>query len=122
MCLTEYMKKIIKQQKGSKNIIEIYVQINQHSLKSETHANMIPLQEHIDGHDELLPLIENKMKANRIKRFKTLTTDEEKKDYLQFISFCQSQNFSLKQISALGKYLKEIVAQKRTEFIGKKCL
>jgi len=123
--VTEYMKKIIMQ-KGSKGMYYCDLcpdkptfakkNINRHLLHSETHSNMILTQEHIDGHKELLSKIEEKINNNKRSKNSANTTSE-KKDYLQFIAFCQSQNFSFKQISTLGKYLKEIINEKSTSFI-----
>jgi len=54
-------------------------------------------------------------KINKNKRSKNSANTTSEKKYFQFIVFCQSQNFSLKQISTLGKYLKEIVIEKKAQ-------
>lgn len=125
--LTDYMKKIIKVKDSKKNKFLCDLcpdkpelskkNVLRHFLKSETHDLSIVKKEDIDGHYILIPLIKEKQELNKIKYGKKKPdTKQEVRDYLQFIGFCEKQNFSFRQISAIGKYLKQLVEQGRVSF------
>ena len=122
--LTEYMKRVIvpdgddfycnicvdKPRMQRKNVFR-------HLVESVTHSNSISKQVDTEGHNELIPKIQEALAKNkRTYNKKSFNTKEEKKDYLKFLIFCQKQNFSFQQISSLGKFLHEMAREKRLRF------
>ena len=88
-----------------------------HLVESVTHSNSISKQVDTEGHNELIPKIQEALAKNkRTYNKKSFNTKEEKKDYLKFLIFCQKQNFSFQQISSLGKFLHEMAREKRLRF------
>jgi len=125
--LTEYMKTILKP-KGKSYFCDLCPDkaaldkknITRHFLDCITHSNSIISETDQKGHEELLPLLRKAKENNKQRRFKNREVDEnDNKEYLKFIAFCQSQNFSFKQISALGIYLQDLVTSKKFAFLLK---
>jgi len=125
--LTEYMKQIIlpsgddfcccicvdKPKMKKKNVYR-------HIIESTTHKNSICKKVDIEGHEGLIPKIQEVMTENK-RRYskKTVGDKEEKKNYLKFLIFCQSENLSFQQIASLGKFLHEMAMEKKLDFFTK---
>ena len=132
--LTDYMKKIIKQRNPQGTYYcdicplkpkLLKKNIYRHILSNLKHQNSITKKEDIEAHNRLIKAIQDKQEENRkmCPKYKSNVEQEQeqsgKKEYLQFLGFCQRQNFSFKQISALGRYLKKLCCEKRFSFFSK---
>jgi len=130
--LTDYMKKIIKQRNPQGTYYcdicplkpkLLKKNIYRHILSNLKHQNSIIKKEDIEAHNRLIKAIQDKQEENRkmCPKYKSNFEQEQsgKKEYLQFLGFCQRQNFSFKQISALGRYLKKLCCEKRFSFFSK---
>jgi len=125
---TEFQKKIIIQldSNGDKFYCDICPDkpqllrknVDNHCLNSLVHQNHIK-KEHEKNHEDLLKEIRNVKTKNKIigKNLNGGEKDENIRDYLEFLTFCFKENLSFLQISALGKFLQNLMETNKINFL-----
>jgi len=124
--LNNYMKTFIKE-KGSTGRFYCSIcpakpefqkrSVYRHILEASSHKECKKDEEE---HKTLVLLIQEKIGKNKEKKSKMQETNhQDKKDYLNFLIFCQKLNLSFNQISQLGKYLSDEAQKNQLKFLSK---
>ena len=72
-------------------------------------------------HKELVKKIEELIQQNKNRKSRNSISDktnQDRKNYLEFLTFCLKENFSFLQISALGKFLKTMSLNQKLDFLN----
>jgi len=87
--------------------------VDNHCLNSIIHLNQITKDQEKDN-EELLQKIRSSMEKNKKgKGGKISETNEDIRNYLEFLTFCFKENFSFLQINALGNFLRGMLEKNK---------